>query len=102
MIVYSADTAPTERLARFAHGADLFVCEAALGDASNDSSERGHMDAAEAGREAGARRRQAAAAHPHPATRSDTTSCCERRRVQRRYISRGSIDLAMPGSAIDV
>ena len=52
MIVYSADTAPTERLARFALGADLFVCEAALGDASNDSSERGHMDAAEAGREA--------------------------------------------------
>jgi len=52
VIVYSADTAPTERLARFALGADLFVCEAALGDASNDSSERGHMDAAEAGREA--------------------------------------------------
>ena len=36
-IVYSADTAPTERLARFAHGADLFVCEAALRDASTDS-----------------------------------------------------------------
>ena len=50
---HSADTAPTERLARFAHGADLFVCEAALRDAANDdSAERGHMDAAEAGREA--------------------------------------------------
>jgi len=59
-IAYSADTAPTERLARFAHGADLFVCEAALADAAkDDAGERGHMDAAEAGREAaraGARR----------------------------------------------
>ena len=51
-IAYSADTAPTERLARFAHGANLFVCEASLSDASTDSGERGHMDAAEAGREA--------------------------------------------------
>lgn len=51
-IAFSADTAPTERLARFAHGADLFVCEAALKDAAGDSTERGHMDAAEAGREA--------------------------------------------------
>ena len=52
-IAYSADTAPTERLARFAHGADLFVCEAALADAATDDvGERGHMDAAEAGREA--------------------------------------------------
>jgi ribonuclease BN (tRNA processing enzyme) len=51
-IAYSADTAPTERLARFAHGANLFVCEASLNDASTDSDERGHMDAAEAGREA--------------------------------------------------
>jgi ribonuclease BN (tRNA processing enzyme) len=52
-IAYSADTAPIERLARFARGADLFVCEAALADAANDDvGERGHMDAAEAGREA--------------------------------------------------
>jgi ribonuclease BN (tRNA processing enzyme) len=51
-IAYSADTAPTERLARFAQGADLFVCEAALRDAGDDSEERGHMDPAEAGREA--------------------------------------------------
>ena len=51
-IAYSADTAPTERLARFAHGADLFLCEASLKDAEGDSTERGHMDAAEAGREA--------------------------------------------------
>ena len=40
-IVYSADTAPTERLARFAHGADLFMCEAALRDASSDSKRAG-------------------------------------------------------------
>jgi ribonuclease BN (tRNA processing enzyme) len=51
-IVYSADTAPTERLARFAHGADLFICEASLMHGSDDSEERGHMDPAEAGREA--------------------------------------------------
>ena len=52
-ICYSADTAPIERLARFARGADLFVCEAALADAAlDDVGERGHMDAAEAGREA--------------------------------------------------
>jgi ribonuclease BN (tRNA processing enzyme) len=52
-IAYSADTAPIERLARFARGADLFVCEAALADAAaDDVGERGHMDAAEAGREA--------------------------------------------------
>jgi ribonuclease BN (tRNA processing enzyme) len=52
-IAYSADTAPIERLARFARGADLFVCEAALADAAkDDAGERGHMDAAEAGREA--------------------------------------------------
>ena len=51
-IAYSADTAPTERLARFAHGADLFLCEASLKDARGDSTERGHMDATEAGREA--------------------------------------------------
>ncbi len=51
-IVYSADTAPTERLARFAQGADLFICEASLAEASDDSQERGHMDATEAGREA--------------------------------------------------
>jgi len=51
-IAYSADTAPTERLARFAHGADLFLCEASLKDAKGDSTERGHMDATEAGREA--------------------------------------------------
>src|SRR3954451_5272435 len=51
VIVFSADTAPTERLARFAHGADLFICEAALRDADNDSKGRVHGAAAEAGRE---------------------------------------------------
>ena len=49
-IVYSGDTAPTERLVRFARDADLFICEASLRDARGDSEERGHMDAREAGR----------------------------------------------------
>jgi ribonuclease BN (tRNA processing enzyme) len=47
-IVYSADSAPTERLVRFARGADLFVCEASLNSAEGDSVERGHMDPVEA------------------------------------------------------
>jgi ribonuclease BN (tRNA processing enzyme) len=48
-IVYSGDSAPTERLVDFAADADIFICEASLRDARGDSTERGHMDAAEAG-----------------------------------------------------
>jgi ribonuclease BN (tRNA processing enzyme) len=46
---YSADTAPCEQVERLAHGCNLFLCEASLGLASEDASERGHLSAAEAG-----------------------------------------------------
>jgi ribonuclease BN (tRNA processing enzyme) len=95
--VFSADTAPTERLARFAHGADLFVCEAALGDASNDSSERGHMDAAEAGREA---RRAGAKRLLLTHIPEEIGYDFVRERAASEY--KGPIDLAMPGLRIDV
>ena len=97
VIVYSADTAPTERLARFAHGADLFVCEAALGDASNDSTERGHMDAAEAGREAArAGARRLLLTHiPHEIGYDFVLD-----RAGAQYS--GQIDIAKPGLRIDV
>jgi ribonuclease BN (tRNA processing enzyme) len=92
-IVYSADTAPTERLARFAHGADLFVCEAALRDAANDdSAERGHMDAAEAGREA-ARADVARLLITHVPIEVDF----ERSLAQAREEFGGPVDIARPG-----
>ena len=97
VIVFSADTAPTERLARFAHGADLFVCEAALRDASNDSSERGHMDAAEAGREAArAEAKRLLLTHIPEEIGYDYV----RERAGEQYS--GPIDLARPGLKIDV
>jgi ribonuclease BN (tRNA processing enzyme) len=97
VIVFSADTAPTERLARFAHAADLFICEAALGDASNDSSERGHMDAAEAGREAAkAGAKRLLLTHIPVEIGYDNV----RERAGREY--RGQIDLATPGLRIEI
>jgi len=97
VIVFSADTAPTERLARFAHGADLFVCEAALRDASNDSSERGHMDAAEAGREAArAGAKRLLLTHIPEEIGYDFV----RERAAQQY--GGPIDLATPGLRIDI
>ncbi len=47
-IVYSADTAPSEEVARFASGCSLFLCEATLGLGS-EIGERGHLSAQEAG-----------------------------------------------------
>jgi ribonuclease BN (tRNA processing enzyme) len=96
-IVFSADTAPTERLARFAHGADLFVCEAALADASNDSSERGHMDAVEAGREA-SRARAKRLLLTHVPAEIGEDFVLERAATQYS----GPIDLARPGMRIEV
>ena len=97
-IAYSADTAPIERLARFARGADLFVCEAALADAAlDDAGERGHMDAAEAGREAtraGASRLLLA----HVPMEIGTERVLEMARSQ--YA--GPIDLAAPGVVIEL
>jgi ribonuclease BN (tRNA processing enzyme) len=61
-LVFSSDVAPCPQLVDAARGADLFMCESALLDASQDEPDparRGHMSAAEAGeaaRAAGARR----------------------------------------------
>jgi ribonuclease BN (tRNA processing enzyme) len=57
-VVYSADTAPSEEVADFAAGCNLFLCEATLGLGA-EIGERGHLSAWEAGelaRRAGARR----------------------------------------------
>ena len=56
-VAYSGDTAPTPRLADLARDADLFLCEATLGDP--EPAERGHLTAEEASdafAESGARR----------------------------------------------
>ena len=47
-IVYSADTAPSREVERFAKDCSLFLCEATLGLGS-EIGERGHLSAQEAG-----------------------------------------------------
>jgi ribonuclease BN (tRNA processing enzyme) len=96
-IAYSADTAPTERLARFAHGADLFLCEASLKDAKGDSTERGHMDAAEAGREA-ARAKVKRLLLTHVPAENGSDEVIEKARAEYS----GPIEIAHPGLRIEV
>jgi ribonuclease BN (tRNA processing enzyme) len=48
-VVYSSDTAPCAAVEELAHGCSLFVCEAALGLASETTEQRGHLSALEAG-----------------------------------------------------
>ncbi|MGI9149496.1 MAG: MBL fold metallo-hydrolase [Chloroflexota bacterium] len=61
-LVFSSDVGPCPELIEAARDADVFLCESALLDASQDTAEpgrRGHMSAIEAGqaaREAGARK----------------------------------------------
>ena len=58
-VCYSSDTAPSERVEALARGCNLFLCEAALGLASEPGPVRGHLSAIEAGemaQRAGARR----------------------------------------------
>ena len=61
-LVFSSDVAPCPQIVEAARGADLFLCESAMLDASQDEADpakRGHMSAREAGeaaRAAGARR----------------------------------------------
>jgi ribonuclease BN (tRNA processing enzyme) len=59
-LVFSSDVAPCPQIVDAARGADLFLCETALLDASQDDPRhRGHLSAAEAGavaREAAVRR----------------------------------------------
>jgi ribonuclease BN (tRNA processing enzyme) len=47
-VAFSADSGPCDALAELARGADLFVCEATLADASADGSLRGHLTLEEA------------------------------------------------------
>jgi ribonuclease BN (tRNA processing enzyme) len=47
-LAYSGDSAPTDELAGLARGADLFLCEATLGDPAADGLPRGHLSADEA------------------------------------------------------
>jgi ribonuclease BN (tRNA processing enzyme) len=96
-IAYSADTAPTERLARFAHGADLFLCEASLKDAKGDSTERGHMDATEAGREA-ARARVKRLLLTHVPAENGSDEVIEKARAEYS----GPVEIAHPGLRIEV
>jgi ribonuclease BN (tRNA processing enzyme) len=58
-VCYSGDTAPCASVERLARGCSLFLCEAALGLASETGPLRGHLSAVEAGemaQRAGARR----------------------------------------------
>lgn len=62
VLVFSSDVAPCPRLIEAVRGADLFLCESAMLDPSQDEADpakRGHLSAREAGqaaREAGAKR----------------------------------------------
>jgi ribonuclease BN (tRNA processing enzyme) len=47
-LAYSGDSAPSERLADVARGADLFLCEATLAEGAPDGPPRGHLAAGEA------------------------------------------------------
>jgi ribonuclease BN (tRNA processing enzyme) len=49
VIGYSADTAPCDAVAELVRGAQLFLCEAALGPSGREQGERGHLNAGEAG-----------------------------------------------------
>lgn len=49
-LCYSSDLGPTPKIVQLAQGADLFLCEATLSDASDESPDnRGHLSAREAG-----------------------------------------------------
>ena len=49
-VAYSADTAPDLGIAAFAHGCDLFVCEATLVPSDAEESAPGHLSASDAAR----------------------------------------------------
>lgn len=49
LFAFSADTAPCASVQRIAAGADVFLCEAALGASGVERGRRGHLNAAEAG-----------------------------------------------------
>jgi ribonuclease BN (tRNA processing enzyme) len=46
---YSADTAPCDAVPDLVRGADIFLCECALGASGKEHARRGHLNAREAG-----------------------------------------------------
>jgi ribonuclease BN (tRNA processing enzyme) len=96
-LVYSADSGPLDGLADFAEGAELFICEASLPDATADDPERGHMTPAEAAVtavEAGAGRLLL--------THVPAESGEERVLSDARAVFPGTVDVAHPGLRIEV
>jgi ribonuclease BN (tRNA processing enzyme) len=101
VLTFSGDVAPCEALAVAAKDADLFLCESALLDASQDEPEpprRGHMTAAEAGAAA-----TAAGAKRLMIThyRSNPEADAHHLRTGRANFS-GPVDLARPGATYTV
>ena len=96
-LVYSADSGPLDGLADFAEGAELFICEASLPNATADDPERGHMTPAEAAVtavEAGAGRLLL--------THVPAESGEERVLSDARAVFPGTVDVAHPGLRIEV
>ena len=101
-LVFSSDVAPCAELVDAARDADLFLCESALLDASQDEADprpRGHMTAAEAGAAAAARRRATTADHPLPLGRA-ARRAPPGRGAQPRF--GGPVELAREGETFTV
>ncbi|MBV9580078.1 MAG: MBL fold metallo-hydrolase [Chloroflexi bacterium] len=101
MLVFSADAAPCDALPDAARGADLFLCESALLDATQDERKpenRGHLTAAEA----------AAAARAAGVKRLLITHYRSSQEHDRHHLTtaaavyKGPIDLARPGETYTV
>ena len=100
-LVFSSDVAPCPQLIEAARGADLFLCESAFLDASQDEPDparRGHMSAVEAGlaaQEAGAKR--LLITHYRSGSEFDTHHVESARRS-----FNGPVDVAREGQTYDV
>jgi ribonuclease BN (tRNA processing enzyme) len=96
VLVFSSDVAPCAALPRAAEGADLFLCESALLDPSQDErkpEDRGHMTAAEAGAAAQAAGvKRLLITHYRSGTEHDQHHLASARRAYS-----GLVELARPG-----
>ena len=96
LLTFSGDAAPCAELVEAAQDADLFLCESALLDPSQDEkdpSERGHSTAAEAGAAATAARAKSLLITHY---RSNVEADAHHLRTARGAFS-GPLDLARPG-----